>query len=107
MTRAPMSPRWRVQIGAETACSTATTTIPRRGCISFTSPASPAQPPGARDERLGDDQPLDVVRALADGHQRGVAVQALDDELRGVAVAAVDAHRLERALDRDLGGVHL
>src|SRR5438067_12001787 len=40
-----------------------------------------------------DHEALDLVRALADDHQRSVPVVALDGELRRVSVAAVDAER--------------
>ena len=55
----------------------------------------------------GDHKPLDLVGALADDHERGVAVVALDAELLRVAVAAEDAHRLERHLLAGLGGEQL
>src|SRR4029450_10916263 len=49
----------------------------------------------ALHQAAGDHQPLDVTRALADQHERGVAVVALDPELPRVAVAAEDAHGVE------------
>ncbi|MFO1427810.1 MAG: hypothetical protein U1F11_12735 [Steroidobacteraceae bacterium] len=45
--------------------------------------------------------------ALADAHQRRIAVEALDVEVGRVAVAAEDAHRLEAVLDARLGGEQL
>ena len=55
------------------------------------------------EQPAGDDQLLDLVRALADQEQRRVAVVALGAELERVAVAAVDAHRVERVVLRRLG----
>src|SRR6202044_2572076 len=55
----------------------------------------------------GDDVALDLVGALADDHQGGVAEVALDVVLGGVAVAAVDPDRVQRHLHRDLGGEEL
>ena len=63
--------------------------------------------PGPGQQAAGDDQPLDLVGALADHHQRGVAVVALDRQLGGVADAAVDAHRLGGQLERGLAGEEL
>ena len=63
---------------------------------------SPSDLGGTRYEGSGDDHPLDVVGALADGHQGGVAVETFDDELLGVAVAAVDPHGLQGGAQRDL-----
>src|SRR5665811_556569 len=59
------------------------------------------------DELPGDDVALDLVRALADDHQRCVAEVALDVELRGVAVSTVDAHRVQGNLHGDLRGKQL
>ena len=56
--------------------------------------------PAAADRLLHDHVPQHLVGALADDHQRRVAVVALDVELGRVAVPAVDADRVER----DLGG---
>ena len=63
--------------------------------------ASPGQ------QAAGDDQPLDLVRALADHHERRVAVVALDRKIGGVADAAVDAHGLGGQLERGLAGEQL
>src|SRR5260221_14354552 len=52
------------------------------------------------DELAGDGDPLDLVGALADAKQRGVAVVALDVILRGVPVGPVDAHGLGGVLER-------
>src|SRR6266478_6328583 len=49
---------------------------------------------GLAQELLGDDHALDLVRALVDLGDLGVAHEALHRELAGVAVAAEDAHRL-------------
>src|SRR5205814_2105478 len=54
------------------------------------------------EQAAGDDETLDLVGALADDHQRRVAVVALDGQLGGVAVAAVHAHGLGGALERRL-----
>src|SRR5579883_984560 len=54
-----------------------------------------------------DHQPLDLVRALADLAQLGVAERALDGEVAGVAVAAVDLDRGVAGADRGLRGVQL
>ena len=56
----------------------------------------------ALEEAAGDHEALDLVGALADDHQRRVAVVALDRELGRVADAAVDAHRLGGDLERGL-----
>src|SRR5439155_6484212 len=42
----------------------------------------------------GDHQPLDLARALADLHQLGVAVHALDRQVAHVADPAMDLDRL-------------
>src|SRR4051794_13301622 len=53
------------------------------------------------EQRAGDDQPLDLARALVDlGHLR-VAEVALGRELLRVAVAAEDLDRLARPVARD------
>src|SRR4051794_4337579 len=53
------------------------------------------------EQRAGDDQPLDLARALVDlGHLR-VAEVALGRELLGVAVAAEHLDRLARPVARD------
>src|SRR5450759_1661493 len=59
------------------------------------------------DELAGDHGAEDVVRALADRHQRRVAVKPLDLVFGGVAVSTVDTHGLERGGDADLGRVEL
>ena len=43
-------------------------------------------------ERAGDHQLLDLARALADDHQRGIPIETLDAVLGGEAVAAMNAH---------------
>src|SRR5579883_2502037 len=63
--------------------------------------------PVALQQPAGDHEPLDLVGALADDHERRVAVVALDAELLHVAVAAEDAHGLEGDLLADLGGEEL
>ena len=61
----------------------------------------------ALEELARDDEPLDLVGALADDHERRVAVQALDRGIREHAAAAGDAQGLHRDLLRGLGGVEL
>src|SRR5918996_1554425 len=51
-------------------------------------------------ERSGDHHLLDLVRALADREDLGVAVETADRVLLDVAVAAVDLHRLLAAAHR-------
>ena len=53
-------------------------------------------------ELAGDDQLLDLAGALADDHQRRVAVVALDVVLLRVPVAAVDAERVGGDLEGGL-----
>src|SRR6202012_3112977 len=66
-------------------------------------PSNPA--PGY--QLSGNDIALNLVGALADDHQWGVAEVALDVVFGGVSVAAVDAHGVERDLHRHLGGEQL
>src|SRR5215204_2068636 len=58
-------------------------------------------------ERAGDDHLLDLVGALADGEDLGVAVEAADGVLLDVAVAAVDLDGLLGAADREPAGLEL
>src|ERR687892_1175546 len=58
-------------------------------------------------ERAGDDHLLDLVRALADREDLGVAVEAADGVLLDVAVAAVDLHGLLGAAHREPAGLEL
>src|SRR3954468_22173231 len=51
---------------------------------------------GLAEQRAGDDEPLDLARALVDLRDLGVAVVALGGELLGVAVAAEDLDGLAR-----------
>ncbi len=60
--------------------------------------------PAAGHQLSGDHVALNLVRALADDHQRGVAEVALDVVFGGVSVAAVDAYGVERDLHRHFGG---
>src|SRR5205085_12566652 len=60
-----------------------------------------------REQPAGDHDPLDLVRALTDDHQRRVAVVTLDGELLRVAVAAVDAHRFGGQFEGSLGAEQL
>src|SRR6266404_9443703 len=59
---------------------------------------------GLAQELLGDDHALDLVRALVDLGDLGVAHEALDRELAGVAVAAEDLHRVGGHLHGGIGG---
>ena len=69
--------------------------------------ACPSLARGLAQQRAGDDEPLDLARALVDlGHLR-VAVVALDRELLGVAVAAEDLDRLAGPVARDARGEEL
>ncbi len=52
----------------------------------------------------GDDQALDLAGAFADGHQAGIAVDALNGILAGVAVATVDLDGIATDAFRHLGG---
>ena len=61
----------------------------------------------ARHQLGRDHVALNLIRALADDHQRGVAEIPLDVELGGIPVAAVDAHGVERDLHCHLGGEQL
>src|SRR5581483_3192541 len=74
----------------------------------------PAQPrllqgtsAGPLQEAAGDDQLLDLVRALADEQEGRVAVVALRPVLERVSVAPVDTHAVDRVLLRRLGGEQL
>src|SRR5699024_6134126 len=58
--------------------------------------------PIAADELLGDDIHLDLIRSLADDHQRRVAVVALDVVFGGVSVPALDADLVEGPRDLHL-----
>src|ERR1700681_2180357 len=105
--------------GTASSRSSSTTSAP----TSKTLPSSFSSCPGAKIQLLGgriarsgmviadkltrDHGAQDVVGTLADRHQRRVAVKALDLVLGRVTVPAVDAHRLERGFDADLGGVEL
>ena len=55
----------------------------------------------------GDDHPLDLVSALVDGGDLGVAVGALHLHTLEEAGAAVDLHGVVGDLQRDVRGVHL
>ena len=57
----------------------------------------------ALDQLPRDDEPLELVRALSDREQRGIAVVTLEIELLRVAVGAVQAHRFEAVEEGGLG----
>src|SRR5512138_3685197 len=59
---------------------------------------------GLAQQLLGDDHSLDLVRALVDLGDLGVAHEALDRELAGIAVAAEDLHRVGGHLHGGIGG---
>src|SRR5262245_48381379 len=58
-------------------------------------------------ECAGDHEVLDLVCALADLENLGVAVEACDRRLEHVAETAVDLYRLRRRPRRDAAGLHL
>ena len=60
-----------------------------------------------REQLLGDDELLDLARALADRAELDVAVELLDREVLREPVAAVDLDRAVGRAHRDLGGVEL
>src|SRR5687767_8153895 len=62
---------------------------------------------GLAEQRAGDDEPLDLARALVDLGDLGVAVVALGGELLRVAVAAEDLDRLAGLAARDGAGEQL
>jgi len=51
------------------------------------------------EQTSGDDEPLHLARALADGAELRVAQEAFDGEVFGVAVATVDLDGVERDFD--------
>ena len=61
----------------------------------------------AADEPAGDQQPVDLVGALEDAVDAGVAPVALGGVVLDVAGAPEDLHRLVHAVVEDLGGVDL
>src|SRR5699024_5594745 len=63
--------------------------------------------PIAADELFGDDIHLDLIRSLADDHQRRIAVVAFDIVFGGVSVTAVDADRVKSHLGGHLRSVEL
>src|SRR6185369_2626850 len=63
--------------------------------------------PAQAQELAGDDQALDLARALADRAQLRVPKVALHRVVLDVAVAPVDLHRLHGHLDGGLAGVEL
>src|SRR5215207_1442599 len=62
---------------------------------------------GVAEQRAGDDEALDLARALVDLGDLGVAVVALGREVLGVAVAAQDLDRLAGPVTRDARGEEL
>src|SRR4051794_21422604 len=70
--------------------------------------ASTALPPrGVAEQRAGDDQPLDLARALVDLGHLGVPVEPLGGELARVAVAAEDLDRPPGPVASHAGGEQL
>src|SRR5689334_13411075 len=61
----------------------------------------------ALEEVAADDEPLDLVGALADDHERGVAVEPLGQTGGELPAHALDAHGFDRHFLRRLGGVEL
>jgi hypothetical protein len=61
----------------------------------------------ALEELASDDEALDLVGALADDHERGVAEEPLHGGVREDAAPAGDAHGLRRRFLRGLGGIEL
>src|SRR5579885_2943640 len=61
----------------------------------------------AFEKLASNHQALDLAGALADQHQRGIAVVAFDVKLSGVAKAAKDAHDLQGDVLAHLGGEEL
>src|SRR5688572_7988626 len=61
-------------------------------------------PPSPAEQLLGDDEPLDLVGALVDLHDLGVAHEALDGEVAGVAVAAEHLHGVRGDLHGGVAG---
>src|SRR6478735_2280583 len=62
---------------------------------------------GLAAERTGDDDPLDLVRALVDLRDLGVAHHALERIVLDVAVAAEHLDALDGDLHRGVGGKEL
>src|SRR5262249_10290556 len=60
--------------------------------------------PVALEEVARDHETLDLVRTLADDHERGIAIVPLDAELLHVPVASEHPHGLERDFLADAGG---
>src|SRR4051794_722773 len=74
---------------------------------SVATPASLGSSGQLSQEAAGDDQALDLARALVELGDLRVAVVALGGELAGVAVAAEDLDRLAGLAARDGGGEEL
>src|SRR3979490_2091163 len=66
--------------------------------------STPSKPPSAPQHVSGDDQALDLVGALEDLGDLGVAHEAIDREVAHVAGAAEDLHRVGRDLHRRVAG---
>src|SRR5579883_1137975 len=62
---------------------------------------------GPGQQSPGDDHALDLVRPLADHHERSITVVALDRKVGRVAHAAVDAHGFGGELEGRLTGEEL
>jgi hypothetical protein len=61
----------------------------------------------AFEQVLADDQPLDLVRALADDHERSVAIEPLDAPRRELARRSNDGHGVNGGTLSRLGCVKL
>ncbi len=61
----------------------------------------------ATDELLGNVTELDLVRAFADEHQRGITAMAFDVILGGVPITVMNTDRVEGNLGDHLGSVEL
>src|SRR4051795_1078182 len=98
-SRISAKPSWTAPHAASGSSCRATTWDPSTA-VNLSGRASDAQL--ARDHHL-----LDLVGALADGEDLGVAIEAADGVLLDVAVAAVDLHGFLGRLDRQAAGLEL
>src|SRR5947207_11440799 len=98
-SRISAKPSWTAPHAASGSSCRATTWDPSTA-VNLSGRASDAQL--ARDHHL-----LDLVGALADGEDLGVAIEAADGVLLDVAVAAVDLHSLLRRPHGEAAGDQL